>query len=222
MSPQGVHWVTHHLKGGYRNEDNAEPGFNLLVIDVDGGVNLSTAQLLLKDYKALYYTTKRHTAQEHRFRILLPLSHELKLDAKDYKEFYNNVLEWLPFDADPSAAHRSKKWLAHSGQHTYTDGELFDALPFIPKTSKSEERKELLKDQQSMDNLERWVINNTGDGNRNQMLHRYARILVDAGFDSAGIQSKVFDLNDKLPDKLEQAEILATVMVTVNKALTTP
>src|SRR3546814_8170383 len=59
----GMHWSNHHLKGGYRNEDNAEPGFNLLVIDVDGTCNLNTAKLLLKDYKALYYTTKSHTDQ---------------------------------------------------------------------------------------------------------------------------------------------------------------
>lgn len=215
----GIHWVTHHLKGGYRNEDNAEPGFTLFVIDVDGTVNLSTAQLLLKGYKALFYTTKSHTDTEPRFRVILPLTHELHLDAKDYKEFYKNVLEWLPFEADPSGAHRSKKWLAHSGHYVYADGEVFDPLPFIPKTSKNEARKEVLQNQQQLDNLERWVVNNTGDGNRNQMLHRYAMVLVDAGFDFDGIRSKVTDLNDKLADKLEEAELLSTVMVTVGKAL---
>src|SRR3546814_1635176 len=101
------------------------------------------------------------------------------MDAKDYKEFYNNVLQWLPFDADPSAAHRCKKWLTHPGHHEYTEGEVFDVLPFIPKTSKNEERKQRFDSQQSLDNLERWVINNTGDGNRNLMIHRYAMILVE-------------------------------------------
>ena len=215
----GIHWVSHHLKGGYRNEDNAVPGFNLLVIDVDGTCNLSTAQLLLKGQKALYYTTKRHTDQHHRFRIILPLTHELRMEAKDFKEFYNNVLEWLPFEADPAANHRSKKWLSHPGHFEYTDGEMFDPLPFIPKTSKNEVRKEVLQTQQQMDNLERWVVNNTGDGNRNQMLHRYAMILVDAGFDFDRIRTQVMALNDKLPDKLEETELLSTVMVTIGKAL---
>jgi len=215
----GMHWINHHLKGGYRNEDNAEPGFNLLVIDVDGTCNLNTAKLLLKDYKALYYTTKSHTDQNHRFRIILPTNYELKMDAKDYKEFYNNVLQWLPFDADPSCAHRCKKWLTHPGHHEYTEGEVFDVLPFIPKTSKNEERKQRFDSQQSLDNLERWVINNTGDGNRNNMLLRYAMILMDANFDFDGIRSRVMALNDKLPDKLDEVEIMSSIMVTVGKAL---
>ncbi len=215
----GMHWINHHLKGGYRNEDNAEPGFNLLVIDVDGTCNLNTAKLLLKDYKALYYTTKSHTDQNHRYRIILPTNFELKMDAKDYKEFYNNVLQWLPFDADPSAAHRCKKWLTKPGHYEYTEGDVFDVLPFIPKTSKNEERKQRFDSQQSLDNLERWVINNTGDGNRNNMLLRYAMILMDANFDFDGIRSRVVSLNDKLPDKLDEVEIMSSIMVTVGKAL---
>ena len=70
-----------------------------------------------------------------------------------------------------------------------------------------------------MDNLERWVINNTGDGNRNNMLHRYAMILRDAGFDFEGIRQKVNSLNEKLPDKLTEAEIMGTVLVTISKAI---
>jgi hypothetical protein len=70
-----------------------------------------------------------------------------------------------------------------------------------------------------MDNLERWVINNIGDGNRNNMLLRYALILVDAGFDFEGIRSRVISLNDKIPDKLDEAEIMGTIMVTAGKAL---
>lgn len=216
---KGMHWVSHHLKDGYRNEENAKPGFNLLVIDVDGTCNLSTAKLLLKDFKALYYTTKSHTEENHRFRILLPTNYELKLDAKDYKEFYNNVMQWLPFDADPSAAHRCKKWLANPGHFEYTDGEVFDVLPFIPKTSKNEERKARFDSQQSLDNLERWVINNTGDGNRNNQLLKYAYILVDGGFDFEGIRSRVMSLNDKIADKLDEVEIMSSIMVTVGKAL---
>ena len=214
----GIHWLNHHMNGGYRNEENSVSGFNLLVVDVDGGISLSTAKLLLKDYKALYYTTKRHTDEENRFRILLPINYELNMDAKDYKEFYKNVLEFLPFEADIQCGHRCKKWLSNNGHFEYTDGALFDALPFIPKTSKNEERKQLLDSQQQMDNLERWVINNIGDGNRNNMLLRYAMILLDADFDFEGIRLKVLSLNDKIPDKLDETEIMGTILVTVAKA----
>ena len=215
----GLHWVAHHLSGGYRNEENCIPGFNLVVIDVDGGVNISTAKLLLKDYKFLLYTTKRHTADENRFRIILPINYELVMDAKDYKEFMAHIYEWLPFEVDTATNQRARKWLSHDGHYEYNEGEVLDALPFIPKTSKNEERKELMSSQQSMDNLERWVMNHIGDGNRNNMLLRYAMILVDGGFDFEAIRQRIVALNEKIVDKLEEAEIMSTVMVSVMKAI---
>lgn len=215
----GLHWVSHHLIGGHRSEENCIAGFNLAVIDVDGGVNLSTVRLLLKDIKYLIYTTKSHTEEDHCFRIVFPLNYRLELDAKDYKEFMTNIYDWLPFDVDRATNQRARKWLSHAGHHEYNEGELLDALPFIPKTSKNEERKELMHSQQSMDNLERWVMNNIGDGNRNNMLMRFAMILVDANFSFETIQSRVTDLNNKIADKLEEVEIMSTIMVSVAKAI---
>lgn len=215
----GMHWTAHHLNGGYRNEENCIAGFNLVVIDVDGGTSMNTAKLLLKNYKYLMYTTKRHTDEENRFRIILPINYELAMDAKDYKEFMSNIYSWLPFEVDTATNQRARKWLSHPGIYEYNDGEVLDALPFIPKTSKNEERKQLLNTQQSMDNLERWVLNNSGDGNRNNMLLRFAMVLVDGGFDFENIRSRVIALNDKMPDKLDEAEIMGTVMVSAIKAI---
>jgi len=215
----GLHWTAHHLSGGYRNEENCIPGFNLVVIDVDGGVAMSTAKMLLKNYKYLMYTTKRHTEDENRFRIILPINYTLEMDPKDYKEFMSNIYSWLPFDVDTATNQRARKWLSHDGSYEYNEGEVLDVLPFIPKTSKNEERKILVDSQQSMDNLERWVLNNSGDGNRNNMLLRYALILVDAGFDFENIRSRVLGLNDKMPDKLSEMEVMSTVMVSTMKAI---
>lgn len=225
------HWINHHLARGdiyddehqiwcgYRKEENILPGFNMLVLDIDGTCQLSTAKMLLRDYKALYYTTKSHTEQMNRFRIILPMTHILELDAKDYKEFFNNVLESLPFEIDESCNHRVKKWLTNNGEVTYTDGQLFDPLPYIPRTSKNEERKIKLQDQHNLDNLERWVLNNIGDGNRNVQLHRYAMILVDAGYRFDEIRRKVLELNAKCPGPLDEGELTATIFTTVSKAL---
>jgi hypothetical protein len=63
------------------------------------------------------------------------------------------------------------------------------------------------------------VVNNTGDGNRNNHLIRYAFILLDAQFDYDEIHKRVANLNNKLTDKLTEAEILGTIMVTISKAL---
>jgi hypothetical protein len=225
-----MHWLSHHVAGGYRNEDNAIPGFNLVVIDVDGGIPLSTVKTLMASYKYLIYTTKRHqTAEangEERFRLILPISYELQLDAKDFKEFMANIYEWLPFSVDDGTGQRARKWMScaqnNEGMpsiYEYNEGDILDVLPFIPKTSKNEERKALLQDQQGLDNLERWVMNNIGDGNRNNMLLRFAMILVDAGFQFEPIRQKVLHLNERIADKLDEMEIMSTIMVSVTKAI---
>lgn len=212
----GFHWLSHHVQHGYRKEENGISGFNLLVLDVDGSTNLSTAKLLLNGHKAIYYTTKRHTDSENRFRIILPTNYTLKMDSKEYKEFYNNILKDLPFEIDTQCSTRTKKWLSNpDAEVSITDGELFDVLPYIPKSSKNTEREQRLESQQELDNLERWVINNTGDGNRNNMLHRYASVLMDAGFSFENIKEKTIALNNKLIDKLDELELANTVFHTI-------
>lgn len=211
----GLHWLNHWLRGGYRNEEGAEPGFNMIVLDIDGTMSLKTAQVLLAGQRAAFYTTKRHTEETNRFRIILPCNYELKLDRKEYTEFMKGVMSSLPFEVDESCAHRCKKWLSNPGTFIFQDGDLFDVLPFIPKTQKNDERTQRLETQQQLDNLERWFINQTGDGNRNNMVLRFGTILVDAGHDLASVLDKVRSFNEKLPDKLEDMEIMTTVMKTI-------
>lgn len=212
------HWLSHHLVNGYRKEDNCSVGFNLLVLDVDGTCNLATAQALLKGYKAIFQTTKSHKNDDPHYRIILPINYTLKLDAKDYKELYNSVIEQLPFTVDTQCNQRSRKWETNKNATIiHQDGELFDILPFIPKTTKNEERQSKLKDQEHLDNLERWVINNTGDGNRNNMLLRYAMVLVDSGYSNQTIKEKVKTLNGKLVDKLDDMELYSTIFMTIDK-----
>lgn len=216
----GYHWLSHHLNKGYRNEENVIPGFNLLVLDVDGSCQLSTAMMLLKDYKAIYYTTKRHTEDQNRFRVILPINYTLPLDSKDYKELYSNVIQDLPFLVDEQCGQRSKKWLTNPDAEVHvTEGELFDILPYIPKTTKNDERREKYKNQSDLDNLERWVLNNSGEGNRNNMLLRYAMILMDSGKSFNGIKEKTIALNEKMPDKLSEAELAKSVFHTTAQRL---
>lgn len=213
------HWVAHHLIEGYRREENCIAGFNMAVIDVDDSISIDTVKLLMKDFTYLLYTTKRHTTQTNRFRLVLPLSHELKLDSNDYKEFMNNIYEWLPFDVDTQTNQRSRKWLTNPGTHFYNQGKLLDALLFIPKTAKNEERKKTILDQQALTNLERWFINNTGTGNRSNQLIKYALLLVDSGMPIDSIRNNVLALNSKLADKMDDAEILSTIVVSAAKAI---
>jgi hypothetical protein len=213
------HWVNHHMLDEHRKEDNAIPGFDMIVLDVDGTEDIETAKRLLQDYKFLIHTTISCTQEEHRFRIIMPISHRLKMTATDFKEFMSNIYEWLPFEVDSQTNQRSRKWATHNGNHEYNDGEVLNALEFIPKTSKNEERKKIVHDLQSLNNLERWFLKNSETGNRSNQLIRYALVLVDAGKEEEYVELKVKALNDKLQDPLDLIEISTTIMKTVSRAI---
>lgn len=217
----GMHWISHHLSGGYRQASDVLTGFNMIVVDVDGELPLTQARTLLSDITYVLYTTKSHTAKENRYRLVIPTNYVLHFEEEEYKEFMRSVFEWLPWDVkDVATGHRVKKWAtARNSQIEVNNAEVFDVLPFIPKTSKDEQRREHNKSLHSLDSLERWFISNTGDGNRNNQLLRFAYSLVDAGYDTLSIQSKVFDLNDKMADKLDQSEIVSTIMTSVQKRI---
>ena len=216
----GYHWTNHHFRNQHRAEENIIAGFNCIVIDVDEGVSLDMAHDLMKDYKFLTYTTKRHQKDGHgdRFRLILPINYCLDLDQEEYKEFMNSVMAWLPFPTDESANQRAKKWETFDGgQYHYNEGELFDALDFIPKTSRNEQHKSSYQKLESLDNLERWFAQRMAMGNRNNNMIKYALALVDNGMSLIDVQNQVHAFNKKLNNPLSENEIDSTVMVTVAK-----
>lgn len=214
-----MHFCNHAFKNGHRADENIVPGFNMIVIDVDGGCSLSTAHDLLSEIKFMTYTTKRHEEDgDHRFRILIPMNYRLELDQTEYKEFMNAFLEWLPFKTDEAANQRSKKWSTFDGgTHHYNDGELCDILPFIPKTSRNEMLKSENQKLENLDNLERWFAQRIATGSRNNEMVKYALALVDGGMTLLEVNTQVLAFNAKLSNPLPEDEIGATIMVTVAK-----
>lgn len=217
----GLHWANHAFQNNHRADSNVIPGFNLVVLDADGTIDLDTAKMLLDDYKWLMYTTKRHTDKQHRFRIVMPLSHELELDTQDYKEFMSNIYDWLPFEVDRATNDRPRKWLTCKGNQWYNDGLLLDALQFVPKTKAAEELKQVIATQGSLSALERWFLNNTKEGDRNNQLISYAGYLVKAGHDITSIQNNIMSLNNRFDEPLPEAEVLNTVILSANKYVNT-
>jgi len=209
---QGLHWCNHNFTNKHRKGENVIDGFNTVVIDVDGEISLAAAKELLKDYTAMYYTTKRHTEEVNRFRIVLPLHYHLKLSEKDFKEFMVNIGEWLPFAVDDGTFQRSKKWLSNAGHHEYNHGALLDPMQFIPKTSKNEARKQSNADLGNMDNVERWFAKEMVNGKRNNTLAKFAFMLLDSGIAPDEVEQRVIDFNDKLKDKLSVDELQNTVI----------
>jgi len=216
------HWITHHSTNGHRDEEHMAPGFDMVVLDIDKGTKIKEVMSLLKEYKFLLHTTKRHTPADHRFRVILPLDYHLKLSAEDFKEFMKNIIGWLPFgiNTDTNTHQRSRKWQTCKGQYKYNTGtKLLDAQLFIPKTSKGDERQNFVHTYQSLTNLERWFVQNSVTGDRNNQLFKYAAMLVDMGYSYNSVMDSVISMNNKLPDKLTLKEITDTIMKSTNAAI---
>ena len=216
---EGMNWCNHHFKDGHRANIDALSTFNMVVLDVDGDISLNTAERLLKDYIYILYTTKRHTEEINRFRVVLPIKYTLSFDLEDYKAFMNNILSWMPFKSDEAANQPSKKWLTNPNAEIRINstGSLLDPTKFIPNTFRNDS---FLKDQKkinSFDNLERWFAKQIEVGNRNNLLLKYALCLVDNGLDLEAVEEKVLGFNKKLKDKLPEEEIQSTILVTARK-----
>lgn len=214
-----MHWANHRFTKKHRAEENVIAGFNMIVLDIDGGARLEMVHELLKDYKFITQTTKRHTDEEHRFRLIIPINYHLELDADDYKQFMENILEWLPVKVDEQANQRSRKWETNpNGKvHRNDEGEILDVLKFIPKTSKNEQHRAQMEKVVSMDNLERWFAQRMVTGSRNNHMIKFALALVDGGMELYDVQKAVLAFNAKLNNPLAEDEIQSTIMVTVAK-----
>lgn len=216
------HWCSHEFLEGIRRNTHAIQGFNTVVIDVDGTCPLDVARNVLQDFAYHIYTTKRHQVAfedkpaADRYRIVLPMSHTLKLSPEEYKEFMNNVHEFLPFDMDEQTAQANRKWLSNPNGITFdNDGKLFDVLPFIPKTKKNEERRQLVDTHGTMDRLERYFYTKSEEGNRNNVLFKFGAALIDAGYQLDDLVMKIESFNSKLPKPLSKEELENTVIKSV-------
>lgn len=214
----GMHFLNHGVVNGHRNDNNIINGFNTLVFDVDGSIPLDQAIDLLSEYKAIFYTTKSHTEEINRFRIVLPINYELNLDDVEYKELVNSVLAWLPFEADDVSNQRSRKWRTNDQSQIFlNDGQLLDILPFIPKTARNDEHKKSQANLDSLSNLERWFAQRISVGNRNKNMLKYALALVDSGMDYTDVEDNVKRFNSSINNGLSDDEIEQTILVTVAK-----
>lgn len=218
------HWANHHFAKGHRAEENVELGFNCIVLDVDKGTPMASAVDLLKEYKFFAHTTKRHTDEANRFRMVLPISYKLDLDAEEYREFMQNIMNWLPFEIDEQANQRSRKWQTHDkAKYLYNmDGEILDPLRFIPKTAKNEQFKQDYKAIESLSNLERWFAQRIAVGNRNNNMLKFAMALVDSRMTLMEVQKAVEGFNSRLSQPLRHDELAMTIMKTVAKRYAKP
>ena len=213
----GYHYTAHGFVNGHRKSENAIPGFDLLILDCDGDVTISTVKVLLEDYTFLISTTKRHTAEINRFRLILPISHRIKLTPNEYSRFMVNVFEWLPFPVDEAAKDIARKWEAYAGHYEYNDGAIIDATMFIPETKRSDETK-LQISVSGVNNIERWFKTHTSKGNRANHLYRYGMVMVDASMDLPTIIENMENFNESLDAPLPEDQFRNSTVKSISKA----
>ena len=215
----GLNWCNHQFIQGHRCNDQTIPGFNMVVVDVDGTSTINTVRELFKEYKYILYTTKRHGQDgKDRFRLVFPLNYELQLTLDDYKEFMNNIIKWLPFETDECANQASKKWLSNDKAQYYSnDGELLDALKFIPRTSRNEQYQKEMSKIEDLDNLERWFAQRMVQGNRNNLMFKYGMALVDNGYTFEDVADKIKKFNKQINCGLSEDELEKSILVTIAK-----
>ena len=215
----GLNWCNHRFKDGHRCNSEVIPGFNMVVVDVDGTTTINTVKELFKDYKYILYTTKRHqTEGKDRFRLVFPINYVLNLSIDEYKEFMSNIFKWLPFETDECANQASKKWSSYDGgQYFQNDGQILDALRFIPGTSRNDQYKKEMSKIENFDNLERWFASQMAEGNRNNNLFKYGMALVDSGLSFEEVATKVKKFNKQLSNPLPDEEVEKSVLVTIAK-----
>ena len=218
-----LHYCTHHFTDGYRDAEHAITGFDVIALDLDKDVSMELVGALMSEYEYIMQTTKRHTSENHRFRLLLPMKFRMKLNEEDFKTFMENVFEVLPFETDSQTKNISRKWLSNPNAEIFRNaGVLFDPTDFIPDTQKSIEFKKNMGDMSDLDALERYFMLELSHGaTRNNLMLRFATMLVDGGLGYEEIELKTLALNDKIDPPLPFKELNSTVFTTVRKKLST-
>ena len=212
----GFHYTVNDWKDGHRNGSNLIPGFNICVLDVDNGTSIKAAQALLEEYEYIIYETKRSTPTNNRFRILIPLSHTLKLNEEDFKAFMSNVFDYMPFNVDEQTGNVSRKWLSNSSKPIVNNGKFLDVYDFLPNTKKQEEMKEASVRITDADSVQRYFLLNQDTG-RNNCLIKYIFMLMDNNHSAEDAIVLARDMNSKFKEPLSSKELSATVFRTAYK-----
>lgn len=222
-----LHFCNHHFEcvnngEGHRCAEDAIPKFNLIILDIDNGTPISLAQNVLEEYSYVIYTTKRHTEENNRYRIIIPMSHELELSKEEFSQFMSNILTYLPFDCDEMVKDIAHKWETNPNGTVFEHkGKPFNVLPFIPGSRSNDIYNKQFKDKKLADlgALERWFIQKMDVGNRNNYMLRYTMTLVDSGKSLEDVEKLVKSFNKKLPNPLPDDELSSTCLKTAAKKI---
>ena len=223
LSADGLCYSAHSFKGNKRSNETALTGFQLIILDIDGGVDLETAKILFDEYTYLIATTRNHQIEKKgiiadRFRIILPMEYALDLEADTYTQMMKNMFDDLPIEVDRLADIGRMYFSSKDCEHWYNEGRLFNADKYIPYTQEEETyKKESTRlSKKNINGISQWVIRNQGIG-RNQSLIKLALLLVDKGFSHSEAKEEIMRVNEQFDTPLSKSELERTIFKTISK-----
>lgn len=217
VQKNGLCYSAHTFKEGYRLKDNAIEGFDLIMLDVDGGTPLDIAKLLLDNYTYLISTTRSHNKEKNgivcdRYRIILPMKNRLELDKDQYTKFMTSLMEDMPIELDTCTVDISRMFFGSEGEYWYNEGILFDADKYIPNTQEEEQYKKqgsaLAK--KNIGGISQYIIRNESNGRNNQLI-KLAMLLTEKGYSHEEAKEEILRVNKQFNNPLSEAELQRTI-----------
>jgi len=209
---------------GHREAKSYKEGANIIAFDIDNGMTIKEAQMLLSEFTYLIYTTKSHKIQAYnfidRFRILIPTKNTFYVTSEQYKQLYINIEEFLGIqNNDIQTRNVSRLWYTNPNATIYQNvGELLDVTPLLPNTDKSDSylpKMNIINEKERSGDISnrvagivKWAIANAIPGQRNTTLFKMGCFLKDIGED---YQNTVISVNNMIYDPLTKKDIRAMI-----------
>ena len=214
------HFAHGDMGKGHRTRETTLAGCNMVVFDIDK-TKVKPEQLtkILGNTNHIIYTTKSHTDADPRYRLILPLSHQVTLEEDQYRQMCKNIMYWLPVEVDMPAVQRERKYRYYKNSKVFSkvDGVCLDIMPYYPNTQQAEELETTKGKMISVSGMKRWVVRNATEGQRNHTLYRYAAFLKENGTAHDKIVDAVKDVNSLLAEPVTKDELEATILKSIGR-----
>lgn len=211
----GANWSfsNHTYTNDVRKLENLKEECNTIILDIDNKNTIKQVEQILENYKYFLYTTKSHTKDHNRFRVIIPTKYTIGLSAPDYKTYINNLLDILPINSDEAAADPCHKWAMYPAEYIkLNDGpQLFDNSYFLPNSEKNKIFQQT-KEKTFSDKFATWIYFQLQEGNRNKTLFKYKMYLKDCGLPPEIIKQYILEMNSSIPEPLSETELENTIL----------
>ena len=209
------------FKDNYRNKANYTGEQDVIILDVDDGINLDAAKTFFSEWDCWIATTKSHQKEKNgivcdRFRVVLLPNIKIKMDSDTYSYFMANIMDGLGGFADPSCKDSSRFYYGNKDAIIWKSDskKKFDIKDFIPETKRHRETALEMSKISDESKLVRHFIRAAQVGSRNNELFKYGAMMRDMGEDW---KSKVIDLNSKLHEPIAEKELESTVLASLTR-----